>query len=328
MRWLTACVLVAVGCSSAAAISDADPEAKEAADGDARTGGGPTAPGEHPGGGGGSGAGGGGGGGGADGGDGADAATGGADGGSGGDGGAASPWKLPPASAPFDYQLGGAYTPPAGVQIVVRDRKASPASGLYNICYVNGFQVQPNEESFWLTNHPDLILRDGNGQPIIDADWNEMMIDVGTAKKRADVATIVGGWIKGCATAGYDAVEIDNLDSFSRSKGRLTENDAVATMALFSKAAHDNGLAIAQKNSAELVGRRAQMGTDFVVAEECNTYKECGTFTGAYGNQVFVVEYRQADFSAGCKAFPQLSIILRDLNLVTPGKPGYVYKRC
>ncbi len=54
----------------------------------------------------------------------------------------------PTANADFDYQLGGAYPPPAGVSIVSRDREEAPVAGLYNICYVNGFQIQPDEEDF------------------------------------------------------------------------------------------------------------------------------------------------------------------------------------
>jgi hypothetical protein len=77
---------------------------------------------------------------------------------------------LPPANAGLDYQLGGAYPPPAGVAIVARDRNAPPAAGLYNLCYVNGFQIQPDEEQLWLTEHPDLILRDDAGAPVIDPD--------------------------------------------------------------------------------------------------------------------------------------------------------------
>ncbi|WP_137022962.1 endo alpha-1,4 polygalactosaminidase, partial [Streptomyces albus] len=49
---------------------------------------------------------------------------------------------LPPAHADFDYQIGGAYTPPKGVKAVSRDHTAKPADGLYNICYVNAFQAQ------------------------------------------------------------------------------------------------------------------------------------------------------------------------------------------
>jgi hypothetical protein len=250
--------------------------------------------------------------------------------GSGGDGsgGGGTAMQLPPLNASVDYQLGGAYTPAGGVQIVSRDRTATPASGAYNICYVNGFQIQPDEESIWLADHPDLILRDGSGDPVIDADWNEMLIDISTPAKRTAVAAIVGSWIEGCASAGFDALEIDNLDTYSRSGGRLTEADAVAMMRMFSDTAHAHGLAVAQKNSAELVGNKADMGTDFVVAEECNRYDECGDYTAAYGDHVIVIEYRDADFSKGCSAFPELSIVLRDRNLVTPTQSGYVFDDC
>jgi hypothetical protein len=235
---------------------------------------------------------------------------------------------LPPTGVGLDYQLGGAYAPPAGTGIVSRDRTAAPASGLYNICYVNGFQTQPGEESFWLDDHPELILRDAAGAPVIDGEWNEMLLDVGTSAKRAALAEIVGGWIRGCASAGFDAVEIDNLDSYTRSGGRLSSSHAVAFMRLLSDVAHGEGLAIAQKNSSELVGERAAMGTDFAVSEECNRYGECETYTSAYGDHVLVVEYRREDFDAGCRAFPALPTVLRDLPLSTPGSGGYVHDEC
>ncbi|HTL34946.1 MAG TPA: endo alpha-1,4 polygalactosaminidase [Kofleriaceae bacterium] len=256
-----------------------------------------------------------------------DAATNG-DGNGNGDGSGSANVTLPPLDGKLDYQLGGAYTPPTGVTIVSRDREASTAAGIYNICYVNGFQIQQAEESFWTGMHADLILRDGNGNPVIDPDWNEMLIDVSTPAKQQAVAAIVGGWIEGCATAGFNAVEIDNLDSYSRSGGRLTEDNAVATMKLFSLAAHARSLAIAQKNSSEIVSRKSELGTDFVVAEECNRYSECDTYRGGYGDHVLVIEYRQQDFTAGCAAYPALSIVLRDLNLVTPSQSGYLYDGC
>ena len=236
---------------------------------------------------------------------------------------------LPPPNGGLDYQLGGAYPPPAGVTIVSRDREAAPAAGLYNICYVNGFQIQPGEASWWLANHGDLILRDGGGQPVIDPDWNEMLIDTSTAAKRTAVAAIVGDWIRGCDQAGFDAVEIDNLDTFSRSGGRLTEADNVAQMRLFADASHGAGMAIAQKNSAEIVGRKAEMGTDFVVSEECNRYAECDVYIGAYGDHVLMIEYRAPDYDAGCAAYgSRFSIVRRDLNLVPPGDAAYVFAGC
>lgn len=236
--------------------------------------------------------------------------------------------RLPPRNASVDYQLGGAYQLPTGVAVVSRDRDEAPAAGAYSICYVNGFQIQPTEEATWLADHPDLILRTANGAPVIDPDWDEMLIDITTPAKRTAVAAVVGAWIDGCALAGFDALEIDNLDTYARSGGRITEDNAVAMMRLFSDAAHARGLAVAQKNSAEVVPRKAEMGTDFVVAEECNRYGECGDFTAAYGDHVIVIEYRRADFAAGCSAWPELSIVLRDLQLVTPTTTGYVFDGC
>ena len=236
--------------------------------------------------------------------------------------------QLPTANADFDYQLGGAYPPPAGVSIISRDREDAPVAGLYNICYVNGFQAQTEAEGWWLTNHPDLVLRDAQGNPIKDPDWDELILDISTASKRDRLAVIVGEWIAGCRTAGFQAVEIDNLDTYSRSDGRLTQDHAVAFARLLSDRAHASLLAFAQKNSAEIVSRRAEMGADFVVAEECNRWSECDVYTAAYGNQVFVIEYRRADFDEGCRDFPELSIVLRDRLLKPAGTTGYVRDSC
>lgn len=244
----------------------------------------------------------------------------------GGDAAAGAP-VLPPVNAKADYQLGGAYPPPAGVMVVSRDRNDPPAAGIYNICYVNGFQIQPDEEAFWTGQHPDLILKD-NGTPVIDTEWNEMLIDVSTPAKRDGVAAIVDGWIDGCKTAGFAAIEVDNLDSYARSHSLLTADNNVAAMALFSAHAHAAGLAIAQKNSTELVARKAELGTDFSVAEECDRYNECQDYRAGYGDHVIVIEYRQVDFTAGCTAYPGLSIILRDVDVVTPADPAYVYDAC
>jgi hypothetical protein len=229
--------------------------------------------------------------------------------------------QLPTANADFDYQLGGAYPPPAGVSVVARDRTEAPAAGLYGICYVNGFQTQPGEGDWWLTEHPDLVLRDDGGDPVIDPGWpDEMLLDVTTDARRDAIAAIVGGWIDGCRDAGYQAVEIDNLDTYSRSGGRISEDDAVATAARFAARAHAAGLAIAQKNSLEIIGRRAEMGFDFAVAEECGRYDECGDYVASYGSRVLVIEYRAADFRRTCAAWGhRLGVVLRDRALAPAG---------
>lgn len=234
---------------------------------------------------------------------------------------------LPTANAPMDYQLGEAYPPPEGVTWVSRDRNASPAPGIYNVCYVNGFQTQPDERDFW-DEHPDLLLRDDDGDPVIDPDWDEIILDVTTPEKRTELAAIVGGWIEGCATDGFDAVEIDNLDTYSRSGDRVSEDDAVAFMRMLSDRAHALGLAIAQKNSTDVLDRVDEMDTDFAIAEECNRYDECDAYQAVYGDLVYVIEYRDQDFERGCADFPELSIVRRDLNLVGPSAGAYRFDGC
>jgi Glycoside-hydrolase family GH114 len=251
-------------------------------------------------------------------------AAGNAAGGSGGDG----EFTLPPGNAPFDYQIGAPYAPPSGVTVVSRDRESEPAEGLYNICYVNGFQTQPGDNQRWLDESPHLIAKDENGDPILDEDWGEYLLDTGTEEKRQELLRVVEPWIIGCKTAGFDAVEVDNLDSYSRSYGALTEDNNVAFIAMLADVAHEHGLAIGQKNSAELLARRSEMKTDFAVSEECNTWDECDVFQEAYGDLVFIIEYEEADFEEGCQNFPELSIVFRDKDVTAPGSNTYVYDGC
>ena len=122
----------------------------------------------------------------------------------------------PPTGTDFDYQLGGNRSVPDHVGIVVRDRQARAAAGLYNVCYINGFQTQPNEKRFW-RKHWQLVLKK-HGEPVVDEAWGEWLLDIRTGPKRKKLAGIMGRWIDRCAADGYAAVEFDNLDSFARSR--------------------------------------------------------------------------------------------------------------
>lgn len=237
--------------------------------------------------------------------------------------------RPPTANAAFDYQLGGAYPPPDKVQAVSRDRTAKPAPGLYNVCYVNAFQVQSDETGTWESRHPELLLRDGQGKPVIDQDWDEPLLDISTAAKRKALMGIVGPWIDGCAKAGYDAVEPDNLDSYERSHGRLTAEDAAAFAELLARRAHQQRLAIAQKNTTDLLPRRDRVGFDFAVVEECTRYQECTDFADAYDNRIFVIEYAKKDFTTACRTWgKRLSLTLRDHDVRPAGTAGYTDERC
>ena len=244
----------------------------------------------------------------------------------------AAPDQLPKGATP-DYQLGGAYTPAAGVGIVGRDRSDPPAKGVYSICYVNGFQTQPGELESW----PKSLLLQRGGKPVYDPAWpDEVILDTSTATARAGILKRVKPWIEQCAEDGYAAVEFDNLDTFERSHGALKQSHNAALAKSFVQVAHKAGLAAGQKNApASAASLKKSAGFDFAVAESCGAYNECDFYTKAYGSQVIDIEYPEGLRDAGvtfakvCKAqgTPKW-MVLRDRDLTTPGSKGYTFEKC
>ena len=222
-----------------------------------------------------------------------------------------------PTEGKVDYQLGGASDPRDGVTVVARDRTEQPAPGVYSICYVNGFQTQPGDLGDW----PDDLVLHVDGEPLIDPGWpDEAILDTSTSASRERIAQIVGGWIAACADDGFDAVEFDNLDTYSRSTGLLTEKDNLALATALVERAHREGLAAGQKNSLELDTRgRDEAGFDFAVVEECHEFDECAAFADIWGEQWLDVEYEAADDLCDDPSLPTLTVV-RDRDL-TPGGP-------
>ena len=124
-------------------------------------------------------------------------------------------------------------------------------------------------------------------------------------------------------------MEPDNYDVFTRLPKYLKAGQAEALMKLLAAHAHDKGLAIAQKNAAELLSDRASVGLDFAVAEECAEWNECGEFAEAYGDNVLVVEYTAKGMAKACTDWGgTLSIVRRDASVVPKGASGYVRQTC
>lgn len=239
---------------------------------------------------------------------------------------------LPSAGMAFDYQIGEGYAPPDGVRAVSRDREDAPAAGLYNVCYVNAFQTQPGALEWWQDTHPDLLLRDDDGELIIDEGWDEALLDTSTAARRTQLTEIVGDWIDGCAESGFQAVEPDNLDSFERSQGKLTQDHNAAFATALAERAHEDGLAIGQKNTTDLLGRHRAIGFDFAVTEECAQFDECDAYADAYAGRVFAIEYEgegDVSFEESCATWgDRISLVLRDLDVLPAGAKGHVYRTC
>lgn len=254
---------------------------------------------------------------------------------------ATPPWAAPPAGAGVDYQIGGDYPLPEGVAVVTRDWFAGTApEDAYGICYVNAFQTQddeddadrPDERSSWPAELVLLELGD-------DPNWGgEYLIDVSTPERRAAAAAWLEPMVATCAAKGFEAVEFDNLDSWTRFDGTPMEDelpfgeaDAIAFAELLADMAHAHGLAAAQKNTVELPAEvaRARIGFDFAVAEECGHWDECQGYVDVYGDHVIAIEYDEADFRRTCREFgDRLSVVLRDNAVSTPGSDTYRYARC
>lgn len=252
----------------------------------------------------------------------------------------------PPADGNFDYQLGGSYPAAPGVHIVSRDVTdgASKSDDIYDICYLNALQTQPSETSWWKKNHPELLLKDRNGDFVRDPDprWGEeILFDVGTPERQHALIEIQQAWIDKCAN-GFDAIEPDNIDSYDRAPDGLLSQQSVADyMKLFVEAAHERNLAVAQKNIVEW-----NAGFDFAIIEECQLFNECDGVIEQYGaSKVFEIEYwydepfrddgvsvpahSRAHFDAACDARGrQIRIVIRNDDVRAKGEDGYYFDTC
>lgn len=276
--------------------------------------------------------------------------------------------ELPPANAQFDYQLGGPYAPQPSVGIVARDRTADPAEGVYNICYVNLLQTQPDADgepdperygttAWWDARHPELLLRDDEGELVLDEEWDEVVFDVRTQAQREALFAVQRDWLDGCATDGFDAIEPDNLDAYTRSADLMTFDDALAYLQIVVPYVHGLNLAIAQKNvNGEFAALKADQGVngtdfitstvpaqgfDFAIAEECAVYDECGQYAAAYGDLFYEIEYTdnnpnqtrngitRSAFEWACHDHGSaVSVILRDRDVATDDQAAYRYEHC
>ncbi|KAJ7589052.1 glycoside hydrolase family 114 protein [Mycena floridula] len=254
---------------------------------------------------------------------------------------------LPPVNGKADYQIGGGYTPAADVAVVTRDNTESPAAGKYNICYINAFQTQDDAAAFWQCKsnfsyrtelspqNAGLLLHKANGALFEDPDWpGEFFLDTRTDANRQAIAVIINGWIDSCQSKGFNAIEPDNLDTFTRSNKLLTAADNLALAKLFTDHAHSVGLAVAQKNAGPELGStgKATAGFDFAVAEECQEFDECDAYAAVYGNNYIEIEYTEDgidDWNDACAARgASISVIYRDIDVVPAGSKGYHYQEC
>ena len=279
-------------------------------------------------------------------------------------------------NAQFDYQINGGYPPKSGVRVVSRDVKDAPAGLGYDICYINGFQTQPDESgsdgqpiegtSKWFAEnasrkqlllpnptpeYPTATENQQYSKPYyVDPGWpDEIIFDLRTDANRTALAAIVGKQIQTCADKKFDAVEVDNLDSFTRAYTNLADrklaregkeptagaptlmskSDALAFATLLIRKAHGLNLAIAQKNTAELEEEGKAAGFDLAVVEECGATTECADYASVWDGNWVDIEYTATGFSKACASVKSaISVVQRDKEVTKEGSAGYVYAEC
>ena len=176
--------------------------------------------------------------------------------------------------------------------------------------------------------------REAGWRPLADPGWpDEYLLNISTAALRARILERIKTTIARCAEAGFDAVEFDNLDSYTRSHGALAEDDAVAFARLLVGEAHRHGLAAGQKNAPEIseIGK-SSIGFDFAISEQCHRFAECAAYTHVYGNQVVDIEYvgsLKTSFRDACDdAETPRDTLLRDMKLSASTSRDYAYEHC
>lgn len=86
------------------------------------------------------------------------------------------------------------------------------------------------------------------------------------------------------------------------------------------------------KNAAELSPAARAAGFDFAIAEECQAYSECSSYTDVYGTERIEIEYSDQNrefFTAACASRGgQVSVVRRDRGVTPAGEKAHVEEWC
>lgn len=157
------------------------------------------------------------------------------------------------------------------------------AVGAHAVCYVDAGSwenFRPDSAAF-----PESVRGLSNGWP------GERWLDI---RATGVLLPIMDARVAKCVTAGFDAVEFDNVDGYTNNTGfPLTAADQLTFDTALAAIAHTHGLSVGLKNDLDQL-TALQDTFDFAINEQCAQYKECAAYDGwtAAGKAVVEVEYR------------------------------------
>ena len=170
-----------------------------------------------------------------------------------------------------------------GVTLNTAGVAAVHAAGAHAVCYVDAGtweNFRPDAGAY-----PASVKGSPNGWP------GELWLDI---RATSVLLPIIDARVAKCATAGFDAVEFDNVDGFENSTGfPLTAGDQLTFDTDLATMAHAHGLSVGLKNDLSQLGQ-LQSTFDFAINEQCAQYHECAAYDAwtAAGKAVVEVEYR------------------------------------
>ncbi len=188
------------------------------------------------------------------------------------------------------------------------------ARGLRVACYISAGSVED-----FRADAP-LIPTEVIGSPL--QDWpDEHWLDV----RRIDLlAPVMRARINECADKGFDAIEFDNVDSWTHQTGfPLTRTHSLRYLRWLIRTGHEHGLAVGLKNATDLIEPLADE-VDWALNEQCAQFDECDRYAPLVRRNVpvFVLEYngRRARACATVKRFGLIGQ-MKHLNLGAWARP-------
>jgi hypothetical protein len=255
-------------------------------------------------------------------------------------------WR-PPADARWQYQLQGTpntsitATPYAGgaagapdvfdIDLYASDgttpdsaaTTAIHGAGHHAVCYVDAgtyedFRPDAADYTAFDAACSGCLLGKNNGWP--GEKWLNVNDDQG---QRTFLLAELGKRVDACASAGFDGVELDNVDGYANATGfSISAQTQELFDAMIANLVHQKGLSVALKNDVDQV-QDLEPYFDYAVNEQCFEYSECAKlqpFVTA-GKAVFNVEYNLQP-SQFCPQAQSLDSIQKTLALTdTPWTP-------
>jgi len=172
---------------------------------------------------------------------------------------------------------------PNGVTLNTAAVVAIHAIGAHAVCYVDA--------GTWENFRPDAGDYPASVKGLPNGWPGERWLDI---RATGILLPIITARVAKCASAGFDAVDFDNLDGYENNTGfPITGADQLNFNEDLAGIAHSYGLSVGLKNDIDQLGQLE--GTfDFAVNEQCAQYNECDAYDGwtAAGKAVVEIEYR------------------------------------